>query len=97
MQKRHPIPLHKSPGECGDQNGGPIPTKPKNSLWTGSRVRPANGIHKGLAKKPFEILLVIFSSVEKKSHIGMAISCAKRNPVIHLAVSDTMMLDYVSL
>lgn len=63
---------------------------PGHFLVTGRRVCPANGTHKIVANKPFEILLTNFSVVEKRSPEEMFFSYATGIPVIHLIFTSDL-------
>lgn len=75
------------------KTSGAIQKEPKNVLWTGRRVRPANGIHTLEANKPFRDLLTKISAVEKRLPKEMRISYAIQSTVIYLAITGTMTVE----
>lgn len=85
------LPLYTNfPVKMGTKISGLIHIELKHFLRTERRVRSTHGIYEATANKPFNMLLISFSTVEKKFREGMDTSYAKRSSVIHLAVSSTM-------
>lgn len=64
--------------------------KPSKPLWTGLRVRSANGVYEVFANRPLEILEANFFTVEKKLLEETIISNATRSTNFHLVATGTI-------